>query len=61
MLSFLYHNTGGETENEINSYIAVLIITVFGAFMALIIIHIINLDTVVVIKAHDAVIYTYLQ
>jgi hypothetical protein len=37
----------------------VLVITIFGAFMALVIIHVINLNTVYIVSADDTVLYTY--
>jgi hypothetical protein len=55
-----YVHSGGLTE-RINAYFAVLIITVFGAFMTLLIIHIINLNSTIIVSSDDTVIYSYSQ
>jgi hypothetical protein len=47
--------------DRINSYVAVLIITIFGALMTLLIIRVVYSNTVIVVSAHDSLIYTYLQ
>jgi hypothetical protein len=46
---------------EIDSYLAVLIVTLFGAGMTLLILHVINLNTIYVVSANDTLIYTYQQ
>ncbi len=51
--------TNAGLSDRINSYLAVLVITIFGAFMALVIIHVINLNTVYIVSADDTVLYTY--
>ncbi len=51
--------TNAGLSDRINSYLAVLVITIFGAFMTLVIIHVINLNTVYIVSADDTVIYTY--
>lgn len=58
--TFTASKSGGGS-NQINSYIAVLIVTLFGAFMTLIIIRVIYSNTIVVVHASDAVIYSYTE
>ena len=47
--------------HNINPYLAMLIITIVGAFMALLIIHVIYSNTITIISSHNAVIYKYPQ
>jgi len=53
----LSSRSAGGGKYEINSYIAILIVTLFGIFMTLVILRVINSEKTVVVQANDTIIY----
>lgn len=51
--------TEKEPAHHINAYLAVLIITIFGAFMTMLIVRISYLNTTIIVHGDNSIIYTY--